>query len=301
MIAKTVREFLPQADLLPYLEAILRTLQPARPARQQVEGAAEDPGARGGDRDGAGARRGGVRGAPGRDGAGQPGAASPRSRRPSRRRSSSRRRTLPPLVGAGLRAWVDTNVTAHRVAALRDRHGVAEADRRHAGRRDGRPDAAARRPGRGVRARRAAGQPRAEHRAAARAAAAPAGDLCAAEGGGARDGERRADLRHHRLPGHGLLRAGDGAVDPGGAGDRGGVRRPRPAARHRADEDQDLGLHQRLRAPPRRAYRHPRARPGGGGELPDHARRRRHRDGGDRREGRATASPTTRSCRRWSG
>ena len=65
------------------------------------------------------------------------------------------------------------------------------------------------------------------------------------------------------------------------------LRRPRPAARHRAAEDQDLGLHQRLRPPPRRPYRHPRARPGGGGELPDHPRRRRHRDRGDRREGRA--------------
>ena len=29
----------------------------------------------------------------------------------------------------------------------------------------------------------------------------------------------RADLRHHRLPRHGLLRAGDGALDPDSAGD----------------------------------------------------------------------------------
>ena len=202
---------------------------------------------------------------------------------------------------AGLRAWVDTNVTAHRVP----HYAIVTVSLKPIGGTPGDATADQMRLladlAEEYAPRRAAGQPRAEHRAAARAAPAPAGDLCAAEGGGARDGERRADLGHHRLPGHGLLRAGDGAVDPGGAGDRGGVRRPRPAARHRAAEDQDLGLHQRLRASPRRAHRHPRARPGGGGELPDHARRRRHRDRGDRREGRATASPTTRSCRRWSG
>ncbi len=50
-------------------------------------------------------------------------------------------------------------------------------------------------------------------------------------------------------------------------------------------QDQDLRLHQCLRPSPCRPHRHPRARPGGGGELPDHARRRRHRDGGDRRAG----------------
>ena len=47
MIGKVVREFLPKADLLPYLEAILQVYNLQRPARQQVQGAAEDPGARG--------------------------------------------------------------------------------------------------------------------------------------------------------------------------------------------------------------------------------------------------------------
>ena len=49
-----------------------------------------------------------------------------------------------------------------------------------------------------------------------------------------------------------------------------------------AAQDQDLGLHQRLRAPPCRAHRHPRARPGRRRELPDHARGRSHRGGGAR-------------------
>jgi sulfite reductase (NADPH) hemoprotein beta-component len=48
-------------------------------------------------------------------------------------------------------------------------------------------------------------------------------------------------------------------------------------SRCRAAEDQDLGLHQRLRPSPCRPYRHSGPRSRGGGKLPDHARRRRHR------------------------
>ena len=47
MLGKTVREFLPKADLLPYLEAILQVYNLLRPARQQVQGAHQDPRPRG--------------------------------------------------------------------------------------------------------------------------------------------------------------------------------------------------------------------------------------------------------------
>jgi sulfite reductase (NADPH) hemoprotein beta-component len=46
----------------------------------------------------------------------------------------------------------------------------------------------------------------------------------------------------------------------------------RQGSRDRRAEAQDLGLHQRLRPPPRRPHRHPRRRPQGHGELPAAAR-----------------------------
>ena len=65
------------------------------------------------------------------------------------------------------------------------------------------------------------------------------------------------------------------------------LRRPQ-AARPRRAEDQDLGLHQRLRPPPRGPHRHPRRRPEGHRELPAAARRSEAEDtslGQDRRPG----------------
>jgi sulfite reductase (NADPH) hemoprotein beta-component len=51
VIAKSIRDFLPKRDLLSYLEAILRVYnqlgrQPARPPRQYLQGAHQDPGER---------------------------------------------------------------------------------------------------------------------------------------------------------------------------------------------------------------------------------------------------------------
>ncbi len=48
-------------------------------------------------------------------------------------------------------------------------------------------------------------------------------------------------------------------------------------ARHRSAQDQDIGLHQRLRPPSRGPYRDPRSRPRGRRKLPDHTGWRRHR------------------------
>ena len=46
MIAKLIRDDLPEEDLLSYLEAVLRVYNLLRPARQQLQGAHQDPGAR---------------------------------------------------------------------------------------------------------------------------------------------------------------------------------------------------------------------------------------------------------------
>ena len=73
------------------------------------------------------------------------------------------------------------------------------------------------------------------------------------------------------------------------------LRQARPAARHRRPQDQDLGLHQRLRPSSRRPHRHPGRRQERGRALPDQPGRRcrlrqdraRHdpRSGRDRRQG----------------
>ena len=104
-----------------------------------------------------------------------------------------------------------------------------------------------------------------------------------------------------RLPRHGLLRAGHGPVDPDRAGDRHPFRRAQARARDRRHEDQDLGLHQCLRPPPRGPYRHPRARSRGRRELPGHAGRRRARRTRPSARAPAPVSRPTRSSRRSSG
>jgi sulfite reductase (NADPH) hemoprotein beta-component len=83
---------------------------------------------------------------------------------------------------------------------------------------------------------------------------------------GLADGQRRPRLRHHRLPRHGLLRARHRAVDPGRATRSRTFRRAEAPARHRPAQDQDLRLHQRLRPSPCRPYRHSRRRPKKGEE-----------------------------------
>ena len=61
MIGRMVRDFLPERDLLGYVEAILARLQSRRTARQQVQGAHQDPGARKRPRAAARGGRGGIR------------------------------------------------------------------------------------------------------------------------------------------------------------------------------------------------------------------------------------------------
>ena len=66
------------------------------------------------------------------------------------------------------------------------------------------------------------------------------------------------------------------------------LRRSGPPGGDRRTEDQDFRLHQRLRPPPCRPYRHSGRRPEGRGILPDHAGRlgrRKYRHRRDRRPG----------------
>ena len=127
---------------------------------------------------------------------------------------------MPPLVGAGLRAWVDTNVAAHRLP----HYAIVTVSLKPIGGTPGDATADQMRVLADLAEEFGHDELRVSHEQnidpAARAAPAPAGVYARLKAGGARHGERRADLRHHRLPGHGLLRAGDGALDPGGAGDR---------------------------------------------------------------------------------
>jgi hypothetical protein len=75
------------------------------------------------------------------------------------------------------------------------------------GRRDHGTDAGAGADRAGLWAQRTPDQPRTERDPAACPCLRPRGGLCGAAGGGSGDGEHRAHLRHHRLPGDGLLRA----------------------------------------------------------------------------------------------
>ena len=68
------------------------------------------------------------------------------------------------------------------------------------------------------------------------------------------------DIGHHRVPGPRLLRAGHGTLDPDRAGDLATLRLAGTAARDRRAEAEDLRLHQCLRPPPCRPYRHSRRR-----------------------------------------
>ena len=149
---------------------------------------------------------------------------------------------------------------------------LAEADRRRAGRCDGRADGRGRRSRRALFVRRAARDARAEPGSAACEDLRPAHGLRRAGRGRARRRQCRADHRHDHA-----ARASISARWPMRARSR-SRRRFRSkfadagaAARDRRSQDQDFGLHQCLRPPPCRPHRHPGRREEGHRALPDHA------------------------------
>ncbi len=101
---------------------------------------------------------------------------------------------------------------------------------------------------------------------------------CAVEGARqarSRHAERQSGLRHHRLPGAGLLLAGERALDSDRAGTDAAVCQSRHRRPDRPAAHQYLRLHQCLRPPPCRPYRHSGRREERRGVLPDHHRRPR--------------------------
>ena len=96
-----------------------------------------------------------------------------------------------------------------------------------------------------------------------------------------RDAERQSGHRHHRLPGAGLLLAGQCALDPDRAGIDAALRQSRHRRSDRPAAHQHLRLHQRLRPSPCRPHRHSRRREERRGILPDHDRRPRRRERAD--------------------
>src|SRR6202022_1969225 len=154
---------------------------------------------------------------------------------------------------------------------------VVEAGGRTARRRHRGSDGRDRRSRRQIFLRRDSRRPRAEPGAAACRKARPAGAVASAGQKRPGDAERKPGLRHHRLPGPGLLRACQCALDP----DRAGMDAALFQSRHRQSDrpaaHQYLRMHQRLRPSSCRPHRHSRRREERRGILSDHDRRPRRR------------------------
>ncbi len=201
-----IGEFVEKEDILAFLESVMRVYNQSGRRDNKYKARGEDPRqcARPGGNAPPGDAR--IRG----DQAGRHAAGAARGARPHRRilRAAGIRGAAGHDSGGRRRfrgLGEDQRPSPSRTG-LCHRDDLPEAHRRRAGRRDG---CAARRAGRSdgcIRHRGNPRQPRAESRAAACAQEGPAGDPCAAEGARSRDAERRADHRHHRLPGARLLR-----------------------------------------------------------------------------------------------
>ncbi len=95
----------------------------------------------------------------------------------------------------------------------------------------------------------------------------------ALKGAQPRDAEHRHAHRHDLLPGAGFLQPGERRLHRHREADQRPLQRFRLSLRPRPHRDQDVGLHERLRPPPRRPHRHPRRRQARRGVVPDHAGR----------------------------
>ncbi len=225
MIGRKVRDFLPERDLLGYVEAILRVYnmegrrdnkfkarikilvheKGLEALREEVEAefAARDPDALN---------------LPEKELARFRAFFAPPELEP--KKPISDRVGAPQGEGCALRQFLRLQCDAAQGAGLCRRHRVAEGDRRASRRRQRRPAGRRRGPCGGLFARRGARLARAESHPALCGARRPAGGLRSPRLGGLIDAERGGDQRHHRLPGPRLLRAGDRALNSGRTTDR---------------------------------------------------------------------------------
>jgi len=95
---------------------------------------------------------------------------------------------------------------------------------------------------------------------------------------------------HDRLPRLGFLLARQRRHARGGEADPGALRQSRLPVRPGRYRDQDVRVHERLRASPRRPHRHPRRRQARRGVVPDHPRRLSQRLHGARRSHRSLSA-----------
>ena len=139
-------------------------------------------------------------------------------------------------------------------AGLRDRQPVAEGARQGARRHHGRQDGRRRRSRGPLQLRRDPRDATGRTSCSSTSSSPSCYELWQKlVGARARDAEPGAAVRHHLLPGARLLRARERALDPDRAGHQPRVHGPGRAAEDRPVHDQHLGLHERLRPPPRRA------------------------------------------------
>ena len=281
MIGKVIRDFLPKADLLPYVEAIVSVynLLGRRDNKykarikitvhehgiDEIRRLVEE-------------RFDLIRARPSR--------ASTRKSSPGSRRSFAppafREAPVPavPELGAGYRSWCDTNITAHR----RDDHAIVSISLKKQGATPGDATAEQMRVMADLAARYAYDELRISHEQNVILPHVHRADLPAIYAALREAGLATANIGLISdiiaCPGMDYCALATARSIPVAQEIATRFRGTEARARNRRVEDQDLGLHQRLRAPPCGPYRHPRPRPGGRGELPDHAWRRRHRDRG---------------------
>ncbi len=265
-IGQVIREFLPWRAPADLPRRDPARLQPLRPARQQVQGAHQDPGE--------GTRPRGFRDEVEAEWAhlqGRPGDADRSGSAPHRGAlHAARLRRLPARTPAYSRcsaaktpfaAWRKRNVHPHKVPG----YAAVTLSLKKTGVPPG--DVTADADGRAspISPTATASANCASRTSRTWSSPTCARPICTAlwrEAARARPGhaEHRPAHQHHRLPGRRLLLARQRQVDPGGRGDPAAVRRPRLPARHRRARPQHLRLHELLRPPPRRPHRHPRRR-----------------------------------------
>ncbi len=285
-VGKTMKPFLHKRDLLSYIEAILRVLQPVRPPRQHLQGAHQDPGARARRREVRPRGRGRVAVDQGRRAGDRPGAdraTSPRisairttSGSPTSRSSCERARSIKPHSGRWFRNSVSprTRSAGYAIVTLSLKPEGAPPGDATAEQMDTIADLAD---------RYSFGEIRVGHEQNLVLPHVAQRDLPALWRRSMRSAWRRrtsgSSPTSSPARGSTIAALANTRSIPVAQELTRRFAEPRRAAQHRPAAHQHLGLHQRLRPSPRRPHRHPRRREERRGVLPDHARRPRRRAG----------------------